>query len=125
MADKVKETEKKTKVTEQPEERRLWVHDPLEIVHTDVSDSGVMYTVRFLDFLGLAHTINVKREDCYFAFVEKVLKPLVRLGFRFNTTLPAAISAIQAQLTAYRPDSKTVAEAVKKAQEAKKADKAE
>lgn len=67
----------------------------------------------------------MKREDCYFAFVEKVLKPLVRLGFRFNTTLPAAISAIQAQLTAYRPDSKTVAEAVKKAQEAKKADKAE
>lgn len=53
MADKVKETEKKTKVAQQPEERRLWVHDLLEIVHTDVSDSGVMYTVRFWTFSGL------------------------------------------------------------------------
>lgn len=125
MAEKAKETEKKTKVEEQTESRRLWVHDPIEIVHTDVSDAGVTYTVRFVDFMGLMHTITVKREDCYFAFAEKVLKPLVRLGFRFNTMVPAAVAAIQAQLTAYRPDPKTVADAMKKAQDAQKAEKAE
>lgn len=99
---------------------RVWLHDPISIAHTDVSEKGVTYTVQFVDFMGLAREMKFDREDCYFNFAEKVLKPMVQNGFRFNTMVPAAAAHVQAFLTAYKPAAGVVTDALKKVQEEKK-----
>ncbi len=91
---------------------QTWVCDAIQIAHTDVSESGVVYTVVFKDFLGITREIKVNREDCFFDF-QNVLKTLVKAGFRFNTLLPNAIAILQFQLTGYRPSPEQVVEAIK------------
>lgn len=100
----------------QSTDKPVWLFDQFEISHTDVSDSGVIFTVRFVDFLGLTREVKVARSDCYFNFSE-VLKLLVSQGFRFNTISSEAPKLIQWRLTTYRPDSKMVLEALNKAKE--------
>lgn len=99
---------------------QVWLHDPISIAHTEVSEKGVVFTVQFVDFMGLAREMKFDREDCYFNFAEKVLKPMVQNGFRFNTMLPAAAAHVQAFLTAYKPATKVVTDALKKVQEEQK-----
>lgn len=104
---------------------RVWLHDPISVAHTKVSEKGVTYTVQFVDFMGLAREMKFDRDDCYFNFTEKVLKPMVQNGFRFNTMLPAAPAHVQAYLTAYKPAADVVSGALKKVQEEQKEEKAQ
>ena len=70
--------------------------------------------------MGFGRVKEFVGEDCYFNFAEKVLKPMVQNGFRFNTMLPAAAAHVQAFLTAYKPATKVVTDALKKVQEEQK-----
>ena len=98
----------------QPQKNELWLFDPIQIIHTDVSSKGVVYTVRFVDFMGLTHDMQFNREDCFFNFPEKVMKPLVQNGYRFNTMLDETGRVLQAVFTQYKPEAKAVADAVQK-----------
>lgn len=91
----------------------LWVFDPLVVKHAHVQENDVTFKVLFLDFLGIQRELNVSRSDCYFDFVEKVLKPMVALGYRYNTSIANAPNLIQTAICVFRPNP----EAVKKALE--------
>ena len=115
MAEKEKQAaQQPAQQQAQPQKNKLWLFDPIQIVHTDVSSKGVVYTVRFVDFMGLTHDMQFNREDCFFNFPEKVMKPLVQNGYRFNTMLDETGRVLQAVFTQYKPEAKAVADAVQK-----------
>lgn len=99
-------------MSESKQPTQTWVCDAIQISHTNVSENGVVYTIVFKDFLGIAKEIEVNRDDCFWDF-PSVLKTLVQKGFRFNTLLPNVIAILQYQLTSYRPSPEQVAEAIK------------
>ena len=76
------------------ETNRVWIHDPITIAHTDVSDKGIVYTVVFQDFMGLSRKLQINRSDCYFNF-PSVVTYLVSHGFRFNILAPNSIHRLQ------------------------------
>ena len=49
--------EKKTQTNEQ-----IWVCDALEITHCEVNDDAVIYTVKYVDFMGLKLEVKINRE---------------------------------------------------------------
>lgn len=98
-------------MSETNEQKQVWLFDRIAITHTDVQAEGVTYSLTFVDFCGFQKTIKVSRDDCYFDF-DKVLRALVKAGFRFNTLLPHAPAAIRAHLTAYRPNPEVVKAAI-------------
>ena len=98
---------------EKNQESQVWICDKIAVTNVEVSDKGVIYTVRFVDFLGFEREIKVDRLDCYFDFAN-VLKTLVSKGFRYNTMLAQSPAVIQSRLTAFVPSK----EAVKSAFEA-------
>ncbi len=102
--------EKKTQTNEQ-----IWVCDALEITHCEVNDDAVIYTVTYVDFMGLKREVKLNREECYFDF-PAVLKTLVKGGYRYNTMLAQAPAVIQQRLTAYRPNVEAVKKAIEEAQ---------
>ncbi len=77
MADK-KET------AQAEEQNNVWVCDNIAVTHCDVNDKGIVYTVTWVDFMGLQRSAKYNREDCYFDFAT-VLKTLVKGGYRYNT----------------------------------------
>lgn len=89
----------------------LWVFDPLTVKHVEVQKNNVIFKILFLDFLGIQRELTLSRSDCYFDFVEKVLKPMVALGYRYNTSIANAPNLIQTAICVFRPNT----EAVKKA----------
>lgn len=99
-------------MSESKQPTQTWVCDAIQISHTNVSENGVVYTIVFKDFLGIAKEIEVNRDDCFWDF-PSVLKTLVQKGFRFNTLLPNVIAILQYQLTSYRPSPEQVVEAIK------------
>ena len=104
---------------QQAQQPNVWVCDPVGVAHCDVSDKGVVYTVRFVDFMGLTHDMQFNREDCFFNFPEKVMKPLVQNGYRFNTMLDETGRVLQAVFTQYKPEAQAVADAVQKLKDGK------
>ena len=108
-----KETQKDVQKEQAPvqQEPNVWVCDAVGVTHCDVSDKGVIYTVTWTDFMGLHHSAKIKREDCYFHFVN-VLKTLVKGGYRYNTMIAQAPAIIQQRLTAFRPSQESVKKAI-------------
>lgn len=104
MADK-KET------AQAEEQNNVWVCDNIAVTHCDVNDKGIVYTVTWVDFMGLQRSAKFNREDCYFDFAT-VLKTLVKGGYRYNTMLPQAASVVQQRLTAFRPSQESVQKAL-------------
>lgn len=104
MADK-KET------AQAEEQNNVWVCDNIAVTHCDVNDKGIVYTVTWVDFMGLQHSAKFNREDCYFDFAT-VLKTLVKGGYRYNTMLPQAAAVVQQRLTAFRPSQESVQKAL-------------
>lgn len=105
---------------EKNQESQVWICDKIAVTNAAVSDKGVIYTVRFVDFLGFEREIKVDRVDCYFDFAN-VLKTLVSKGFRYNTMLAQAPAVIQSRLTAFflsQEALKSALEAMRKEQAA-------
>ena len=94
---------------------QIWVCDALEITHCEVGDDEVVYTVTYVDFMGLKRSVKLSREACYFDF-PTVLKTLVKGGYRYNTMLAQAPAVSQQRLTSYRPNVEAVKKAIEEAQ---------
>ncbi|MCI5897353.1 MAG: hypothetical protein SOT13_05640 [Candidatus Aphodousia sp.] len=97
---------------QQGAQQNVWVCDPVGVTHCDVGDKGITYTVTWVDFMGLQHSAQIKREDCFFNFAQ-VLKTLVRGGYRYNTMITQAPAIIQQRLTSFRPSEESVKNALK------------
>ena len=97
-----------------------WICDHLEVFNANVSPTGITLDVRFVSFFGTLITIQVSREDC-FADFSKVLRTLVRNGFRYNTMLPQAPTLIQYQLTSFQPNLESVKRAIAEFRQSQKA----
>lgn len=97
---------------QQGAQQNVWVCDPVGVTHCDVGDKGISYTVTWVDFMGLQHSAQIKREDCFFNFAQ-VLKTLVRGGYRYNTMIAQAPAIIQQRLTSFRPSEESVKNALK------------
>jgi hypothetical protein len=97
---------------QQNTQQNVWVCDPVAVTHCDVGDKGITYTVTWVDFMGLQHSAQIKREDCFFNFAQ-VLKTLVRGGYRYNTMIAQAPAIIQQRLTSFRPSEESVKNALK------------
>ena len=96
-------------------DQQVWLCDQIDVVHCDVSEKGIVYTVAWIDFMGIQHSAKFNREDCYFDFAN-VLKTLVKGGYRYNTMLPQVPAIIQQRLTAFRPSQESVEQAIKAVQ---------
>ena len=105
--------------------QKLWVFDPISVKHVDVSDSSVEFKIAFLDFLGIQRELTVSRSDCYFNFLEKVLKPMVALGYRYNTSIANAPNLIQTTICVFRPNPEAVKKALEQWKEQNQAQEAQ
>lgn len=98
----------------------LWAFDPVVVKHVDVADNNVTFELLFLDFLGIQKVLKVSRSDCYFNFIDKVLKPMVDMGYRYNTSIANAPVLIQTAICAFRPNPETVQKAIEAWQKSNK-----
>lgn len=90
----------------------LWVFDPVAVKHVDVKADCAFFQIAFLDFLGIQREITVSRGDCYFDFINKVLRPMVDLGYRYNTSIANAPNLIQTAICVHRPNPDVVKKAI-------------
>ena len=78
-------------------------------------DRGIRhFHIGFTQETALKFDFMKEKEDCFFNFPEKVMKPLVQNGYRFNTMLDETARVLQAVFTQYKPEAKAVADAVQK-----------
>lgn len=90
----------------------VWIFDPLAIKEVNVTNDATTFKIAFLDFLGIQKEVVVSRNDCYFDFMDRVLAPMVSLGYRYNTSIANAPNLIQTAICSYRPNPEALKKAI-------------
>lgn len=90
----------------------VWIFDPFAIKEVNVSPDATTFKIAFLDFLGTQKEVVVYRNDCYFDFMDRVLAPMVSLGYRYNTSIANAPNLIQTAICSYRPNPEVLKKAI-------------
>lgn len=90
----------------------VWIFDPLAIKEVNVCSDATTFKIIFLDFLGIQKEVVVSRNDCYFDFMDRVLAPMVSLGYRYNTSIANAPNLIQTAICSYRPNPEALKKAI-------------